>query len=903
MAETLLSFGVRKLWDLLARESDRFQGVEEQFNELRSDLNKLRCFLEDADAKKHTSSMVSNTVKEVKEIVYDTEDIIETFLRKEELGRTSGFKKHIKHLGCIIPGHRKIVLDMDVLSKRISKVICDMQSLGVQQGIVNDEHMKSLQEKQRQMRQTFSNNSESALVGLEENVKKLVGHLVEEDSSQVVSITGMGGIGKTTLARQVFNHETIKSRFAKLAWVCVSQQFTRKYVWQMILWKVGPEYLKPDITEDALQENLIHLLGTRKTLIVLDDLWREEDWDIIKPIFPLQKGWKVLLTSRNEGVALRADPNCFTFKPDYLTLEESWTLFRRTVFPGENTTEYKVDEEMEELGKEMIKHCGGLPLAIKVLGGLLAADNSLHEWNRIYVNIRSHIVGGTKFNDNNISSVYHILSLSFEEMPIYLKHCFLYLAQFPEDFAIKVGKLSDYLAAEGLTKQRYYDGATIPEVGCGYIENLVKRNMVISERDAKTSRFETCHLHDMMREVCLLKAEEENLIQIDHNTSSANSKSLYKARRIVIQRLDDIKHAGLEGNMKNSKIRSLIYIEQFGWKESKICFTRIQLMRVLDLSKVKFEGGKLPSSIGLLIHLRYLSLHRAEVSHLPSSMRNLKMLLYLNLCVHERSLTYIPNFLKELQKLEYLSFPLRIADKVNIDLGNLVNLETLENFSTEHGRVSDLKLMRRLRVLSIFIRGNFAIQDLSSSLSQLRHLESLNICYYSMYAQLRGGEGLVLDCAHLKQLNLRIYMPSLPAGQRFPSHLRNITLAECCLKEDPMPILEKLRHLNEVSLSHKSFLGKRMVCSSGGFRQLQKLDLCGLDEWEEWIVEEGSMPLLQKLTIRNCHKLKELPNGMKFIISLKELNIYTVHLEFKDKLSMGGADYYKVQHISRVQFV
>ncbi|CAD5315840.1 unnamed protein product [Arabidopsis thaliana] len=895
MAETLLSFGVEKLWDLLVRESDRFQGVKKQFNELRSDINKLRCFLEDADAKKHQSAMVSNTVKEVKEIVYDTEDIIETFLRKKQLGRTRGMKKRIKEFACVLPDRRKIAIDMEGLSKRIAKVICDMQSLGVQQVIVNDEYMQSLQERQRNMRQTFSNNNESALVGLEENVKKLVGHLVEvEDSSQVVSITGMGGIGKTTLARQVFNHETVKSHFAQLAWVCVSQQFTRKYVWQTILRKVGPEYIKLEMTEDELQEKLFRLLGTRKALIVLDDIWREEDWDMIEPIFPLGKGWKVLLTSRNEGVALRANPNGFIFKPDCLTPEESWTIFRRIVFPGENTTEYKVDEKMEELGKQMIKHCGGLPLALKVLGGLLVVHFTLDEWKRIYGNIKSHIVGGTSFNDKNMSSVYHILHLSFEELPIYLKHCFLYLAQFPEDFTIDLEKLSYYWAAEGMPRPRYYDGATIRKVGDGYIEELVKRNMVISERDARTRRFETCHLHDIVREVCLLKAEEENLIETE------NSKSPSKPRRLVVKGDDK---TDMEGKLKNPKLRSLLFIEELGgYRGFEVWFTRLQLMRVLDLHGVEF-GGELPSSIGLLIHLRYLSLYRAKASHLPSSMQNLKMLLYLNLCVQESCYIYIPNFLKEMLELKYLSLPLRMDDKVKLELGNLVNLEKLENLSTEHGGVGDLQFMTRLRALSIYIRGRLTMKTLSSSLSKLRDLENLTICYYPMYAPMSGIEGLVLDCDQLKHLNLRIYMPRLPDEQHFPWHLRNISLAECCLKEDPMPILEKLLQLNEVSLSHQSFCGKRMVCSDGGFPQLQKLDLCGLEEWEEWIVEEGSMPRLHKLTIRNDPKLKELPDGLKFITSLKEVHVILNNWDFKKKLSRGGEDYYKVQHIPLVRFL
>ncbi|CAL9238158.1 unnamed protein product [Arabidopsis halleri] len=471
MAETLLYFGVQKLWDLLVRESDRFKGVDEQLTELKSNLNLLRSFLKDADAKKHASETVRNFVEEIKEISFDAEDIIETFLLKEELRKTSGIKMCMRRLSCFIVDRKEIASDIGGLSKRISKVIRDMQSFGVQQMIVDgNEYSHPLQERQRELRKTFPSNYENDLVGLEENVKLLVGYLVEEVSFQ----------------------------------------------------------------------------------------------------------------------------------------------------------------------------------------------------------------GG------------------------------------------------------------YYDGATIREVADGYIEELVKRNMVISGRDARTSRFETCHLHDMMREVCLLKAEEENFVHIVDKRLPTKSQSSCKSRRIAVHQLDETYHPKGE----NPKLRSLLFFSLVeGWMPSDLLFTRLQLLRALDLSRTQFEGGNLPSSIGKLIHLRYLSLYQAHVTHLPSSMRNLKQLLYLNLCVDARSLIYMPNFLKEMRELTYLSLPFLIHDKVKMELGNLVNLETLENFSTEHGSVRDLESMTQLRALSICIRGGCTVKTLSSSLRDLRHLENLTIYDFHVHAPTKDEEG------------------------------------------------------------------------------------------------------------------------------------------------------------------
>jgi hypothetical protein len=297
MAGELVSFAVNKLWDLLSHEYTLFQGVEDQVAELKSDLNLLKSFLKDADAKKHTSALVRYCVEEIKDIVYDAEDVLETFVQKEKLGTTSGIRKHIKRLTCIVPDRREIALYIGHVSKRITRVIRDMQSFGVQQMIVDD-YMHPLRNREREIRRTFPKDNESGFVALEENVKKLVGYFVEEDNYQVVSITGMGGLGKTTLARQVFNHDMVTKKFDKLAWVSVSQDFTLKNVWQNILGDLKPKEEETkeeekkilEMTEYTLQRELYQLLEMSKSLIVLDDIWKKEDWEVIKPIFPPTKG-------------------------------------------------------------------------------------------------------------------------------------------------------------------------------------------------------------------------------------------------------------------------------------------------------------------------------------------------------------------------------------------------------------------------------------------------------------------------------------------------------------------------------------------------------------------------------------------------------------------------------------
>ncbi|KAL1207493.1 putative disease resistance RPP8-like protein 4 [Cardamine amara subsp. amara] len=912
IAEGVVSFAVEKLWDLLSKESDRLHGIDDQLEGLKRELRMLQSLLKDAETKKHGNETLRNFIQDVKDIVYDAEDIIESFLLKQFKGKEKGIKKHLRRLSCFITDRRKFALDIEGITKKISEVIGGMQNLGIRQ-IIDSGGSRSLQErqrKQREIREEYANKSENDLVGMEQSIEELVGQLVENDNIQVVSISGMGGMGKTTLARKVFHHDSVRRRFDGFAWVYVSQQFTQENVWQRILQELQPhdgEILKMD--KYALQSKLFQLLKTGRYLVVLDDVWEKEDWNRMKAVFPSERGWKMLLTSRNEGVGLHADPTCFPFRPKTLTPEQSWKLCERNAFPRTDETELRLDEEMEAIGKKMVTYCGGLPLAVKVLGGLLAEKPTFPEWKRVYDNFGAQIPGKSVLHENNLDSVNRILSLSYEDLPLHLKNCFLYLAHFPQDCNIKKDFLFCYWAAEGIITS-FYDGTTIRDSGEYYFGELVRRNMVIVEENYSSSRFESFHMHDMMREVCLSKAKEENfleIIKIPTSTSTFNAQSRSRSRRLAVHISDRLVENNLHhilGHKNNKKVRSLSVwgIEESFWKHSASGLRSLPLLRVLDLGKVQFEGGKLPSSIGELIHLRYLSLYKAGVTHLPSSLRNLKLLLFLNLLVDSKGESvHVPNVLKGMLELRYLYLPPLMDDKTELELGDLVNLEFLYSFSTQHSSVTDLDRMTKLRNLCVSLTGSCTIETLSSSLRKLRNLETLDLTDLFRSGADSVGE-FVLDLIHLKEIVLLMRMPRFPDQFRFPPHLAHITLGNCSMEEDPMPVLEKLLYLKSVKLTI-AFVGRRMVCSKGGFPQLSALEIYEESELEEWIVEEGSMPSLRTLTISNCKKLKEIPDGLKYITSLKELKIEEMKKEWKEKLVSGGEDYYKVQHIPNVQFI
>jgi predicted AAA+ superfamily ATPase len=194
-----------------------------------------------------------------------------------------------------------------------------------------------LNERQREQRQTYSHLGHD-VVGFEDDLNKLVEFLLKEEEGNrvnVASICGMGGLGKTTLAKMVYNHDKVKQHFDCRAWVFISQQCQRRNVWEGILFSLlSPSKEQRDeirkLRDDEIVEKLLQVQKEKKCLVILDDIWNTEHWDILCKAFPVKDtGSKILLTTRNRDVALHADPRGFLHDLQFLNDEKSWELLEK----------------------------------------------------------------------------------------------------------------------------------------------------------------------------------------------------------------------------------------------------------------------------------------------------------------------------------------------------------------------------------------------------------------------------------------------------------------------------------------------------------------------------------------------------------------------------------------------
>ncbi|KAF3952653.1 hypothetical protein CMV_021812 [Castanea mollissima] len=913
MAQYVVSFVVERLGNLLIEEAAFLQGVNRQVNQIQIELKRMQCFLKDADKKQNDDESVQNWVSEIREAAYDVQDVIETFaLEIASKNRDNNpVNRYVPSFNNSRKLH-KVGSKIESIKTRISDLTRSLQTYGVTP--MKEEGSSLALDRQRQLRWSYSHIVEEYIVGLDENIKEVVGQLVNEDKQcQVVSICGMGGLGKTTLAKKVYHHSDVRRHFDGFAWAYISQQCKTRDVWEGILIKLtSPTKDERDqiskMRDDEVAKKLNQVQKEKRCLVILDDIWSTEAWDFLSPGFPSGQviSSKILLTTRNRDVASHIGPGGFLHEPGCLNEEQSWELFQKKAFQRQDP-EFRISKDMENLGREMVARCAGLPLAIIVLGGLLATKETLDEWDIVHRNIKSHLGRGR----GQQSKVHEVLALSYFELPYQLKPCFLYLSHFPEDFDIPAKKLVRLWVAEGFVPPKYEQEGDekLEDYAERYLVELINRCMVQVGVIGSNGRIKSCRLHDLMRDLCLSKAKQENFLHILSHWSGNETvdSSTGSIRRLVI--FSDVPTNNYY--KENPQIRSLIYFNDIS-EQVKSVFKYSKLLRVLDLEGIQSLDGQLPEQIGSLIHLRFLSLKKTRIRELPSSIVNLVCLETLNLETIEElsweSTVLIPTVIWKMKKLRHLYLPkwCNYLTDDKLQLAKLSNLQTLVNFPTNKCDVRDLLSLTNLKKLVLNDPRDFQefgeiFNPPNKKLSSLRSL-SMKTEMLSFPDKVVDVEQVVQGCPRLHKLHIEGRINKLPNHQEFPPCLAKLTLWGSRLVEDPMPILEKLPYLR-VLRGWEAFIGKQMVCSEKGFPQLKSLLLRGLPNLQEWTVEAGAMPSLCRLEITDCNKLETVPDGLKFVSALQELEIRWMPRAFKHRLEEGGEDFYKVQHVPSITFL
>uniref|UniRef100_M0Z1A7 Uncharacterized protein n=2 Tax=Hordeum vulgare subsp. vulgare TaxID=112509 RepID=M0Z1A7_HORVV len=570
----------------------------------------------------------------------------------------------------------------------------------------------------------------------------------------------MGGLGKTTLAKMVYNDKGVQQHFQLKMWHCVSDNFDSIALLKSIIeLAVSGRCDMPD-TIELLQKKLEQVIGKKRFMLVLDDVWNEDErkWeDVLKPLLCSVggAGSVIVVTTRSQKVASIMQ-TLGPHKLGCLSEQDSWKLFAEKAYSNGVGQE---QAELVSIGRRIVNKCRGLPLALKAMGGLLSSYQQVQEWKDIEENNIRCNVGGK-------DEIMSILKLSYIHLSSEMKQCFAFLAVFPKDYVMDKDKLIQLWMANGFIQEK----GTMDLILRGefIFDELVWRSFLQDKQEFRhnygTQTYVTinCKMHDLMhdlakdvtdecasvkeltqkksllKDVCHMQISEGELEQIN---------GLCKGRTNIRTLLDpSASHKHFKELLQVSASLRALRCSSCSVVNCKAI--NANHLRYLELSD--YNITKLPDSICVLYNLQTLRLIGCyKLNQLPEDMARLRKLIYLYLsgCTNLKSMS--PNF-GLLNNLHVLTtFVVGTGDGLGIeqlkDLQNLSNRLELFNLNKikSGGNAKEANLSQKQNLSELLFSWGQEIDDEPRDVEEV--LQCLEPHSNIQKLEIRGYHGLEIS--------------------------------------------------------------------------------------------------------------------------------------------------------------
>ncbi|KAM4082221.1 hypothetical protein ACJW30_11G154800 [Castanea mollissima] len=819
--------------------------IDGSLKKLKKLLRSANVVLVDAEEKQYTNPSVKEWLDELKHVVYVADDIL------DEIGYEA--------LRCKVSGliPTSVVLfkyELETILNELESLTKEKDDLGLEKvagGVPPRPLTNFLPE-------------EYGVFGRDNDMEAIFQKFESDDAAVnglcVVPIVGMGGIGKTTLARLIYNDKRVEEYFDLKAWVCVSENFDSFKIAKAIFEQVTSSAC--DIQDISLLQNKMkEKFMEKKIFLVLDDVWNEsynDSVELLKVFRCGAKETKIIVTTRSEKVASNVR-TVAAFHLKQLSDEECWSLFEKHAFINGKASEFPI---LEDIGKKIVQKCKGLPLAAKTLGGLLRCEQDPKEWTMI---LKSDIWNLPEEKN----SILPALRLSYHYLPSHLKRCFTYCSIFPKDYEFEREELVLLWMAQDFLQQSK-GNEEMEEIGKRYFDDLVSRSL-FQQSSTNESRF---IMHDLVNDLATFisgefcfRLEEEN--ELNEITEKTRHFSCYEGG------FDDSKKFEIPYVAEGLRtfLRESIYCRQEHDKRGKTIgdlLEEFKALRVLSLSNIRVM--ELPNFVDNLKHLRYLNIRNTEIKHLPDSLCNLY---YLQTLILSRYITKLPTNMSKLINLRYLDNSEADMEEMPPHMDKLKNLRKLYIFGVgKHVDGSNIKELGELQHLSgkLSLLNLENVQCISKDTTEVILKNKQDLSELKLEWKHRHGaedsekERILLEqlcpCTNLNSLTITNY-----EGTSFPkwlgdssfSKMVSMELRNCdnCFSLPPLGQLPDLKSLHIECFGKISSVGPEFYGNTiNPFRVLECLSFRNMPEWQAWVIFEGEIfSCLRELYIDDCPKL------------------------------------------------